>query len=168
MNRATRRSADGRWPVDNGTHAFDVAIQQVRAAKTGSGSRPLSSGGSSAHILDSEELTILTGWAEAVAEVLAYAPEHADAVLRDARTGAAWRSALGLPEPAHRLSRAIDSMGRVVRAAAPAGGTLTIDALLTATKEDQPEEDRLDSVVRHVLLSMLEERSTRRPEPKPA
>ncbi len=26
MDRATRRSADGRWPVDNGTHAFDAAV----------------------------------------------------------------------------------------------------------------------------------------------
>jgi hypothetical protein len=30
-NRATRRSADGRWPVDNATDYFDVAVYQVRA-----------------------------------------------------------------------------------------------------------------------------------------
>ncbi len=30
--RATRRSADGRWPVDTGTHYFDVAVHQIRAS----------------------------------------------------------------------------------------------------------------------------------------
>src|SRR5262249_51147403 len=37
MDRTSRRSADGRWPVDNGTHAFDVAVQQLRASSAGSG-----------------------------------------------------------------------------------------------------------------------------------
>jgi len=43
MDRATRRSADGRWPVDNGTSCFDAAVHHVRASSTGSGlplSRP--------------------------------------------------------------------------------------------------------------------------------
>jgi hypothetical protein len=31
-----RRSADGRWPVDNGTRVFDVAVHQVRASNAGS------------------------------------------------------------------------------------------------------------------------------------
>ena len=30
--RATRRTADGRWPVDSGTHYFDVAVHQIRAS----------------------------------------------------------------------------------------------------------------------------------------
>ena len=30
--RATRRSADGRWPVECGTHYFDVAVHQIRAS----------------------------------------------------------------------------------------------------------------------------------------
>ena len=30
--RATRRSADGRWPVESGTHYFDVAVHQIRAS----------------------------------------------------------------------------------------------------------------------------------------
>ncbi len=32
--RATRRSADGRWPVESGTHYFDVAVHQIRASDT--------------------------------------------------------------------------------------------------------------------------------------
>jgi hypothetical protein len=163
MDRATRRSADGRWPIDNGTHAFDAAIQQVKAANTGTRSRLPRSGMPSQHVLESEELTILTAWAEAVAEALASAPERADAVLSDARAGAKWRPALGLPEPTARLSDAIDSMDRVVRGATPPEGTLTLDGLLTAANEDRPDEERLDSVVRKVLLAMLEQRRTRQP-----
>jgi hypothetical protein len=37
MSRATRRSADGRRPIDNGTRCYDVAVDQVRAATAGSG-----------------------------------------------------------------------------------------------------------------------------------
>ena len=32
--RATRRTADGRWPVESGTHYFDVAVHQIRASDT--------------------------------------------------------------------------------------------------------------------------------------
>jgi hypothetical protein len=163
MDRATRRSADGRWPVENGTHAFDVAIQQVKAAKAGGALAPPNSGVSTPHILDSEELTILTVWSEAIAEAFAYDPKRAEAVLRDACPGATWRAAIGLSDPEPRLGAAIESMGRLVRAVTQSEETLTVDALIAATKEDRPHEERLDGVVRQVLLAMLEERRTRQP-----
>jgi hypothetical protein len=31
-DRSTRRTADGRWPVDNATHHFSAAVYQVRAS----------------------------------------------------------------------------------------------------------------------------------------
>jgi len=52
-------------------------------------------------------------------------------------------------------------MRRVVGDAAQKGGTLTIDGLIMATKDDRPDEDELDRVTRRVLLAMLEERRTR-------
>jgi hypothetical protein len=60
--------------------------------------------------LESDELTILTSWAEAIAEVLSDAPEPAQAVLADPLPGAPWRGALGIEEPSQPLSSAIDSM----------------------------------------------------------
>jgi hypothetical protein len=48
----------------------------------------------------------------------------------------------------------------VGRVAAPAGTSL-FNALLTAADEDDLDENTLDGLVRHVLLSMLEERQTR-------
>jgi len=164
MDRATRRSADGRRPVDNGTQAFDVAVHQVRASGTGTEPmrpRPRVPDG---HLLDVGELTVLTAWAEAVAEALAHAPESAAAVLSDARSGAAWRLRLGLPEPAEKVSEAIDSMERMVRAASPAGDTPTLEAMVSTFREERPGETELDGLVRRVLVAMLEERATRQPQ----
>src|SRR5262249_36932476 len=99
MARTSRRSADGRRPVDNGTHAFDVAVHQVRAATTRSAQAPLRDGPRAERPLDVEGLTVLTAWAEGAAEALAHAPGRAAAVVADGRAGAGWRPALGLPEP---------------------------------------------------------------------
>jgi hypothetical protein len=113
--------------------------------------------------LELEELTILTAWAEGVSEAAAFAPDRVDLLLAEARAGATWRAGLDLPEPEARLADAIESLGRVVRAApSPAGGS-TFDALLTAATHDRPDESSLDKVVRRALLSMLEERRTRQP-----
>jgi hypothetical protein len=163
MDRAPRYTADRRWPVTNSTFSYAVAVQQVRASATGSGTQPAASTAASVRVLESEELTILTVWAEGVSEAATYAPERLDDVLSEAQTGASWRAGLGLPEPSPRLAGAIGSLGRVVRAVAPAPGTDAFDALLTAAAEDRPDEPTLDGLVRHVLLSMLEERRTRQP-----
>ena len=93
-SRATRRTADGRWPVDTGTHLFDVAVHQIRASDAGSRTAPARTEASLPRVLDVEDLRILTGWVEAVAQTLAHAPERTPALLADARPGAAWRSPL--------------------------------------------------------------------------
>jgi hypothetical protein len=93
----------------------------------------------------------------------AYAPERIDRLLAGARPGTPWRAGLGLPEPSPRLADAIESLGRLVRAAPLRAGASSFDALLTAAKEDHFGETDLDDVVRRTLLSMLEERRTRQP-----
>jgi hypothetical protein len=174
MDRATRRSADGRWPVDNGTSCFDAAVHQITAASAGTfraaasaGTEPPNPRSSSFthHLLESEDLTVLTAWAEAVAEILAYAPERLEAVVAEARTDVSWRDKLELPHPSRRLSQAIDAMGEAVRAATSADGATNFDAVLAVAADDRPDEDGLDCLVRHVLLSMLEQRRTRQPMP---
>jgi hypothetical protein len=163
MDRATRRSADGRWPVDNGTYCFDVAIHQITGAGGGTEPPIPSSRPATPHLLETDDLTVLTAWAEAVAEVLAHAPERLEAVLAEARADAPWRDPLGLPQPSARLSQAMDAMGEAVRAATSADGATSFDALLGVAAADRPDEDGLDHVVRRVLLSMLEQRRTRQP-----
>jgi hypothetical protein len=138
-----------------------VAVQQIHAATTGSAAPPRRAAASGTPLLDIDELTILTTWAEGVSEAAAYAPERIDALLAEACAGASWRAGLGLPEPSPRLADAIESLGRTVRAAESRAGTSLFDNLLTQSSEEHPEQEALDRLVRRALLSMLEERRTR-------
>src|SRR5262249_62165315 len=97
-DRGTGRSADGPCPVDNVIDQFDVAVHQVRASNPGSMSLNSHRGPLAPRVLEAEELTILTGWAQALAEALAYAPERVDVLLANAQAGAAWRDAFQVAE----------------------------------------------------------------------
>jgi hypothetical protein len=164
LDRATRRSADGRRPVDNGTQAFDVAVYQVRASETGSEPARQRPPTPDEHLLEVGELTVLTAWAEAAAEAVAHAPERASALLGDARAGAEWRPKLGLPEPSERLGEAIDAMDSMVRAVTSAGETPTLETMASTIRQDRPGETELEGLVRRVLAAMLEQRATRQPQ----
>ena len=159
---AARGTSDGRWPVDNAMHWFDVAVHQVRAAEARSGAPAARTEAPSPRVLELDELTVLTGWAQALAEALAYAPERVAALLADARADAAWRAEMGAVEPSPRLGEAIESMRRVVRDATPPNGLPALDASLLALGEDLHDEARLDRLVRRVLRSTLEETHSRR------
>lgn len=158
--RATRRTADGRWPIDNASEYFDVATFQVRvggseARLSDSRSEPLAP-----PALDTEEVTILTGWAEAVAEAMAHAPERIELLMADAKGGAPWRAALRLKDPSQRLSEAIDILGRVVPKVASSG--TTFDSVIRSCQELRPPgEAGLESLVRRVLRSTLDQRRNR-------
>jgi hypothetical protein len=161
MERATRYTADRRWPVDNSTSAYGAAVHQVRASSTGSAKPQSPSSTSTRPMLELDELTVLTAWAEGVSEAAEYAPECVDELLAAAGPGATWRAELDLPEPSPRLAAAIESLGRVARATPLPASASSFDALLTAAGEDHPDDTALDELVRHALLSMLEERRTR-------
>jgi hypothetical protein len=162
FDHATRYAADRRWPVDNSTFCYAVAVHQVRASDVGSGTQPAPTA-TTIPLLETEELTILTCWAEGVSEAAAYAPERVRELLAQARTGSPWRAELGLSDPSPRLADAIETLSRVVSGVEAPTGTSLFDALLTGADEDHPDETTLDRFVRHVLLSMLEERRTREP-----
>jgi hypothetical protein len=155
-DRATRRSADGRRPVDNVTEYFDVAIHQVRASSAGSQSLNPQSETPAPRALELDELTVLTGWAQALAETVAYAPERIEALLADARAGAPWRAALRIAQPSEPLSEAICFMSRAVRAVASSGGAPTLEALHIWCREDRPGDYGVKRLVRRVLRSTLE------------
>jgi hypothetical protein len=163
MDRAARRSADGRRSVDNGTVIYDAAVSQIRAVGEATTPTPPRGCASRSHVLEASDVTVLTAWAEAVAELLAHAPERVDTLLTQARAGAPWRAALGLPEPSPQLNMAIETMGRIVRGATSTDGRPTFDALLATADEDSSDQDALEYVVRRVLLSTLEQRWTRQP-----
>ncbi|MGY4769740.1 hypothetical protein ACXC9Q_22705 [Kribbella sp. CWNU-51] len=160
-SHATRRTADGRRPVDTGTHYFGTAVHQIRASDAGSKPSAAETRAPMPRVLEVEDLTILTGWAEAVAETLAHAPERLPALIADLRPGAPWRSELGIAEPSQRLVGAIDSLTHTMRAAARTAGTPTFDAVLAAVREDRAGEQPLDELVRAVLRSTLEQLRSR-------
>ena len=162
MDRAMRRSADGRSPVANGTRVFRRRGTPDPGRERGiplPRSRPAAP---VPNLLGSDELTILTAWAEAVAEALLYVPERAADVLASARSGAPWRAAFRLPQPSPRLSQAIDLTAGAVEAAA-LGGALSPGAFPAAAGHKGAAGDGLDGLVRRVLVSVLEERLTRQP-----
>jgi hypothetical protein len=159
--RTTRRSADGRGPVRTGTHYYQVAVNQITAAQAGSQLPSMPSAISGPLVLEVEDLTILTGWAEGVAEALAHAPARAGGLLDDAQAGASWRTAFAIPEPSPRLSEGIDSIREAVAAATPIGGAPSFDALLNSVRQDRADEPALGELVRRVLQSTLEQVRTR-------
>ena len=160
-DRGTRRSADGRCPVDNVIEQFDVAIHQVRAGNADSISSNSQPGQLAPRVLEGDELTVLTGWAQALAEARAYAPECVEVLLANAQAGASWRDEFQLTQPSPQLSQAIQFMRQAVRAVTSQEGMSKLDALRISYGEYPREERRLEMLVRRVLLSMFEQLRTR-------
>jgi len=99
--------------------------------------------------LEADELTILTCWAEAVAEALAASPDQLNTILADARAGAPWRQRLGVAEPSAHLASALDDLARMVLSGPP-----TVEAVLAAPDE-RPRGGDYAYLARAVLRSKL-------------
>lgn len=159
-DRAPRRTSDGRGTVENGSEVFDLSVHQVCAASAASAPPAARTAAPTRPVLEIDDLTVLTAWAEGVAEALACAPERVELVLADADAGARWRSAFGLAEPSARLDEAIQRMSRAVRTATAENHEPRLDAVLRALNETRPEPG-LDRLVCRVLRSALEQRQAR-------
>jgi len=152
---ATRRSLDGRHPVDNMTEYFDVGVYQVRASRAVSPLWGAESKTTSQRVLEGDDLTILTGWAQALAEAIAHAPDYVESLLADACGATPWRAWLGIPEPSRKLDDAI----RRLKGAVFSDGEdpPTLEALLMSCNEPRLAEDELDAFVRRVLRLAIEQ-----------
>jgi hypothetical protein len=79
VGRTTRHSADGRRPVANTANISAQSVRQIRALDrgdhTGVAMPEAPADYEPVVALEPVELTILTGWAEAVAEALAASPD---------------------------------------------------------------------------------------------
>jgi hypothetical protein len=153
VGRTTRHSADGRPPAANTANVSAEGVRQIRALDRGDhtgvampeapvDSEPVVS-------LEAVELTILTCWAEAVAEALAASPDQLNTILDDARAGAPWRRQLGVAEPSAGLASALEDLARIV-----VPGTQTVEAVLAAMDE-RPRGGDYGHLVRAVLRSEL-------------
>ena len=154
-DRTTRSSADGRHPVDNMTEYFDVAIYQVRASHAVSQSSVAEPKTAAQRIMEVDDLTVLTGWAQALAEALAFAPECVDSLLADARGATPWRSKLGIPEPSQQLYDALRFLERAVLLAIT--NSPTLEGVHTSCCESKSASNELDTFVRRVLRLAIEQ-----------
>jgi hypothetical protein len=153
IGRTTRRSADGRRPVANVADVRAEGIRQIRALDRGDQSGAATRAGA----VDSEptvsleavELTILTCWAEAIAEALTASPDQLTTILDDARAGAQWRRQVGVAEPSPGLASALEDLARMAVSGAP-----TVEAVL-ASIDKGPGDGDYGQLVRAVLRSKL-------------
>lgn len=162
-DRTMRRSSDGRSPVQNGGEFFDMSIFQVRAASTGS-YQPDRATAPPRSVLAPSELTILTSWAEAVAEALVLAPGRAATIAAQARSSSPWRGEFSLPDPAPALDRCIRAIHEWVRSITDSGQRPSPEALLSALSEDHKDrrgDSPCRSLARRVLRSAIEQRQMR-------
>jgi hypothetical protein len=158
---AVRRSFDGRRPGHDGIEFYGVRAQQIRAASTGTLPPHPPAGPPPRPALTADELTILTSWADALAEALAFAPASIEALAADARPGARWRDELRVCEPSPPLRHGINRMAQTARTAAASGGDPPLEAALRAAGGSQPGQSALDQLACAVLRSALQQRQTR-------
>ncbi len=158
--RGRRRTVDGRRPVDNVTDWFEVGVSQIRAAPTGSKPSGPVPHRAMPQLLDIAEVTILTSFAQALAEAVGSAPDRVEDVLADAPEGAPWRTKLGIVEPSTALGKAFAAITRATREVAPTDSALTLDAFISAV-DNAVDEEGIDLLARKVLRSALEQRRFR-------
>jgi hypothetical protein len=110
--------------------------------------------------LDIDEVTIVTSFAQALAEAVECAPDRVEDVLADALAGARWRAELGIVEPSSALAEAFAAITRATREVAPTEGAPTLDAFLSAL-DSATDQKGIDRLARTVLRSALEQRRFR-------
>jgi hypothetical protein len=111
----------------------------------------------SERVMEVDDLTVLTGWAQSLAEALTHAPERVEALLADARAENDWRGPLAIAEPTGRLREAFEIMTRIVHSAAPSDGRSALETVLAASDAGQRGEAGLDQLVRRVMRATFEQ-----------
>ena len=159
--RAARGTVDGRKPVDNAIEWFDVAVHQVRAATGPTREKVVRPETAGERVMEVDDLTVLTGWSQSLAEALALRPERVPALLADARTESGWRRALGIADPSDRLNEAFEIMTQIAQTAAPCDGLAALEAVLAASEVGPHGQAGLDQLVRRVMRATFEQTRVR-------
>jgi hypothetical protein len=161
VDLTVRRSGDGRRPVANCMQFFDVSVFQVRAATSSATPRTPTGSPPAEPLLEPEEHTILRSWAEALAEVLASAPEQLHRTLGDTDGDAAWRAGLAIEEWSVPLTETFEAMRRLLTDDVRAGVEPTLDRALAAVRADRPGAAETEGLALGVLQLALEQRRIR-------
>jgi hypothetical protein len=112
--------------------------------------------------LDAVDLTIVTSWADAVAEAMEHTPDATDALMADARPGAPWRRELDVPEPSAPLAQALNAVADAVAAVDAASDGDRDAAVLALLRNASDDGDAPVGLARAVLRSALEARQDAR------
>lgn len=151
LDRSARHAADGRRPVDDTTDLYIAGVHQLRAQPgVGAGER---TGGLPAGALETGELSVLSAWAQAVADAVPDGAGAVEAVLAAAVPGAAWRAGAGLSQPTGGLAGALGELAAVARVAL--GGEDVQGARVVLESPPAGEGD-LAAVARTSLIAALE------------
>jgi hypothetical protein len=166
IGRTTRRSADGRFPVANAAELLVRDVHPIFAPERPDDTvhPPVAPVGvdldrAEMAALTAAELTILTSWAEMLAEALSSAPDRIAAVLEDARPGAPWRAGAGLEEPSPELAAALWDLKEIVDSTAGERGPTVASVVAAIESREDPERRRRGTtrrLVGTVLLSALD------------
>lgn len=105
LDSSPRHAADGRLPTDDATDLYVAGVHQLRAGPPLPEQPPAMSTAQPA--LAPRDLTVLTVWAQAVAE----AGPDAAAVVAAAQQDAPWRTRFGLQPPRDDLAEALAALG---------------------------------------------------------
>jgi hypothetical protein len=165
VDRTTRHTGTVRRRVANTADVRAERVRQIRALDRGDRAgvempeAPLDHPVAS---LEAVELTILTGWSEAIAEAVAGSPDQLNTILDDARAGAPWRRELGVAEPSVNLASALEDLAGTLEDLDDivVGISPTANAVLAAMDE-RPNVGDYGHLVRAILHSKL---GRRRPD----
>src|SRR5262249_3398286 len=136
---------------------------QVRAADGGLGAMTSRSETRASRVLETDDLSVLTGWAQAVVEALAFARERLDLLLRNALPCAPLRTTLRLAHPTRQVFAAVSFIAKVVRPVSPRDSRPTFDDAVNACCEDRPDANEVEILARRVLRSALDQLRSRKP-----
>lgn len=157
---ATRRTSDGRSLIDNTTRCFDVAVHQVRS--TGEmAMEDLTLERPGQAILDVRDLSVLSGWAEAIAEASTISCQLLDQVVEAASPEGLWRSSMKITKPSQPLTKALRFLAETARTVMSLEDGEVFQRLLNFLRTDVEGEIGEVGVALRVLRSAFEQLKVR-------
>ena len=158
LDSSSRYSADGRTPVDDVTNFHIAGVHQLvggAAPASGPSERPGPIDLAEPE-LDGLELSVLSGWAEAVAETMAAGGSVED-VITCARANSPWRAGAGTAEPSEQLQAALDLLAEAATTCvAGAGSAPSRETVREAYEAAEVPDEPLAQLVWAVLGSGLD------------
>lgn len=151
LDGSARYAADGRRPVDDVTDLYIAGVHQLRAKAEGGSRGPAEA--PTTGTLASGELSVLSAWAQAVADAVPDGADAVEAVLTTALPGAGWRVGVGLSQPTGALAGALAALATVARVALDGEDVRGARAVLESTPGG---DDELTTAARTTLISALE------------